>query len=475
MLNHGINTYKAPTSFTAVTRGLSAVPFFVGCWPAHRGAGFTGKPQVVTNFEEAVKLGGYSDAWRDAGGNPKWTLCQAAYAFFLLFGRSPAVFYNVFDPATHKSAIAAADMDVANHQIKLADAIDDSGLVVKKDSTALVKGTDYETYYDEDDTLVIELISTGSAYSETSLNVAYNAVSLTGITASAIETAIEKVENCKSMIGIVPTNICCPGWSQTPSVAAVMAAKAPSINGLFKGKAIVDLDTSSSGADTYDDVKTYKEANGYTDKNMIVCWPLVEVGDKLFDASVILCGKLAQIDGDNGDVPFESPSNKKVTISGCKTKAGEDIYLTLQQADIVSVTAGVVTFLNFDGWRVWGNHTGCYPGSADAAEHYICCNRMLDYICNTFVNSYWDYVDRPLKRVVIDAIVDSFNSWLTAMTHDGALYGGEIRYVEDNNPTADLISGKFRLDAKVASPVPAQQINMYAEFDVDLLNAALGA
>ena len=82
--------------------------------------------------------------------------------------------------------------------------------------------------------------------------VSYNAAKLDAITAADIEAAIEKIEECKALFGIVPDLICCPGWSQTPSVAAVMAAKAPSINGLFKGKAVVDIDTdATNGADSY--------------------------------------------------------------------------------------------------------------------------------------------------------------------------------------------------------------------------------
>lgn len=100
---------------------------------------------------------------------------------------------------------------------------------------------------------------------------------------------------------------------------------------------------------------------------------------------------------------------------------------------------------------------------------------MMDFICNTFVNMFWSYLDRPLTRVMIDAIVNSFNSWLDGLTHDGKLCGGQIEYVNDNNPADNLIAGKFRLDTKIASPVPAQEIDMYAEFDMEILTSAFSA
>ena len=156
-------------------------------------------------------------------------------------------------------------------------------------------------------------------------------------------------------------------------------------------------------------------------------------------------------------------------------KAGGEICLSVQQADMISVSAGVVTVLNYAGWVVWGNYTGCYPASSDVAKVFICCNRMQDFLCNTFTTSYWSYIDKPLSRVIIDAIVNSFNSYLNGLIHDGKLYGGEVRYVPDNNPTANLLAGKIRLDLEMASPVPAQQVDMHETFNVDLMTVALAA
>ena len=476
MLNHGINTYKSDTDFAAVKTANVGIPFFVGAWPCHTAGGFTGKPQLVTSYGEAKQLGGYSPEWRDTNKAPKWSLCQAMYSHFKLFGMSPAVFYNVFDPSKHKAAVTDTEVAVVEHVATITgDAINDTALVVKADAKALVKGTDYEVYY-EDGKCFIELVEESASYAATKLTVSYNAAKLDAITAADIEEAIEKVEECKGLFGIVPDLICCPGWSQTPSVAAVMAAKAPSVNGLFKGKAPVDIDTdATTGADTYAKALEWKNKNGYTDENMIVCWPLAKVGDYVFDMSVIACGVMASVDSGNGNCPYESPSNKSIAITGLCDKSGKEINLSVQQADVVSYSAGIVTALNFNGWVLWGNYTGCWPASSDVSDYFICTNRMMDFVCNTFVNTFWSSLDRPLTRVRIDAIVNSFNSWLNGLTHEGKLYGGQIEYVAANNPAANLIAGKFRLDTRTASPVPAQGIDMYAEYDVEYLMSALNA
>lgn len=475
-LNHGINTRKSDTAISAVVTALVGIPFFIGAWPCHTAGGYTGKPQIAYNFSEAKKLGGFSKAWRDSSFAPKWSLCQAMYSQFGLFGVGPAIFMNLFDPATHKTAVAEASFTVTDHVAALPfDAIDDSGLVVNDTATpanTLVKGTDYDVIYGED-ACYVELISTSSHYSDASLKIAYNAANPGAITATDVSAAVEKVEECKSLFGIVPDLLCAPGWSATSSVALVMAAKAASINGVYKAKAVVDLDTSSGGADEYSDVLNTKNTNGYTDENMIVCWPLAVVGTDVFDMSVIVCGEISKVDSENGDCPYESPSNKTIPVTGTRVKSGTEINLTLPQADVVSYNDGVVTAINNGGWVLWGNYTGCWPTSTDVAKHFICTNRMQDFICNTFVNTFWGYLDRPLTRVMIDAIVNTFNSWLSGLTHENKLYGGEIQFVGENNPTSSLIAGKFRLDAKEASPVPAQEIDMVVEYDIDFLTAAL--
>lgn len=472
-LNHGINTYKLDTSFAAVTEAAVGVPFYVGAWPCHQGEGFTGVPQIAYTYSEAYSMGGYSTEWRTAEGKPKWNLCQAMYAQFRLMNMAPAVFYNIYNPAKHKTAVKEKVFDVVEHTVTLSgDVINDKALTVSAELKPLVKDTDYEVYYDGDNCM-IELLSDSESYSAETLTIGYNIANPEAITSADVEAAIEKIEECKAIFGIIPDLICCPGWSSKPSVAAVMAAKAASINGLFRAKAVVDIDTAE--VDDYQKVLQWKNKNGYTDEYMIVCWPLIKSGDYVFDYSTVLCGHMASIDQGNGDCPYESPSNKSISITGACSITGNDVNLSVQQADIISVSAGVVTVINYDGWRVWGNYTGCYPGSADVAKTFICTSRMMDWLCNTFISSYWSYVDKPLTRVMLDAIINSYNSYLNGLTHDGKLYGGEIQYIPDNNPLANLLSGKVRLDTKMASPVPAQEIDMYMEYDVDMMTEALNS
>lgn len=471
MLQHGMNTYKDDTGVVAVSTAAVGIPCYIGAWPCHLGGGFTGKPQIATTYTEAVELGGYLKEWRNEDGTPKWSLCQAMYAHFILGGMSPAIFYNIFNPAEHKKAVPADVFDVTEHSVEiLGDALINDNLVVKDADVTLEKGTDYEVFY-AGGALCIELVEESTHYGATQLTIGYDVADLSAITAEDVELAAEKVEMCRSVVGIVPDLLCAPGWSVNPTVAAVMAAKAPSINGLFRAKPVVDIDSKQAG--TYSKVLDVKNNNGYTSEDMIVCWPMVKNGDYIFDLSVIVCAAIAKVDSGNGNCPYESPSNKSIPITGTVDAFGNEITLSLPQADIVSVNAGVVTAINNGGWTLWGNYLGCYPKVTDVAKMYICTSRVQDWLCNTFINTFWQYIDRPLTPVMRDAIINAYNSWLNGLTAEGKIYGGEISYSDELNPVTSLMAGMFRLDCQAASPVPAQRIDMHIKYSVEMLQAAM--
>ena len=220
MANHGVFVNEVPTSLSAPVAASSGIPYFVGCAPiqgaAHAAAANT--PVLVTSWDEYCDKLGYSEDWAD------YSLCECAYSHFVLFNMQPAVFLNVFDPSTMKSAVTAADKDVSNHKVNLGQkGLETTGLVVKdKASTpnTLVKDTDYEVYF-EDGEMIIELISTSTHYADTVLNIAYDQAVFSSITATTISNAIEKIELCMSGLGVIPDMIVAPGWSSNSSVAAV--------------------------------------------------------------------------------------------------------------------------------------------------------------------------------------------------------------------------------------------------------------
>ena len=87
-----------------------------------------------------------------------------------------------------------------------------TGLVVKSaggEGEALVKGTDYDSYYDDGE-LVIELLEDGAAYEAPQVNIAYSKVTPEAVTATDVSMAFEAIDLCMSSVGVIPDLLLAP-------------------------------------------------------------------------------------------------------------------------------------------------------------------------------------------------------------------------------------------------------------------------
>lgn len=472
MPKHGVYVTEQGTSVRTPAAVETGIPFVIGLSPVHAAdkPAVAGVPVLCQNFADFEEAFGYSEDYAT------YNLCEFAYSHFQLFGQQPAIFVNLLDPSTMKSAVAAADKDVTGKKIELTvKAIDDSGLVVKAaggNGNAYVKDTDYSVYYNADGKLVIEVLSGGAIYSATSLNVAYNEVTPASVNASAVATGLEKIELCMTMLGVIPDLIVAPGFSQNSAVAAVMATKAAGINGMFKAKALIDIDANT--VNTYTAAIAAKGTNNFTDKNEIVCWPMLKLGDKKFHFSTQLAGLIATVDGEYG-APYVSPSNKGLKCDALILADGSEVVMSLADANTLNAN-GIVTCLNFmGGFKAWGNYTACYPASNDVKDYFIPVKRMFDWTNNTLIRTFWNNLDDPMNRLLIDSIVDSANIWMNGMTGSGYILGGRVEYSEAENPLTNLMAGIIKLHVYITPPSPAQEIDFVLEYDASYVEEALSA
>lgn len=467
---HGIFVTEQSSGAIVPVVAASGLPFVVGTAPiqAAESPAAIGVPVLVNSWEEAVEKFGYSDNWAT------YTLCEVMYSHFKLYGCSPVVFVNLVNPTTHKSSVSSETASVANHKAKITeDAIIDSALTVAAGETSLTKGTDYEAYY-SDGKLVIELLSASASYSAASLTVSYNKISTTAIDAAAVAAGFEAIELCVGATKIIPDLLLAPGFSSNSTVAAAMATKAESINGLFHAKAIVDLDCSESGAKTYSAATALKDTNNLVNESQIVCWPMCGYGDKVFHASTHVAGIIASVDTQNDGCPYESPSNKPAFIDRIILADNTEVNLTYQQANILN-QSGIVTILNFiGGWKLWGNYTGTYPTDTQEPKNYfIPVSRMFDWVGNTLIQTFWSYLDKPMNRRLIDTIMDATNIWLNGLVGREYLLGARVVFLESDNPVESLMAGKIKLHIYMTPPSPAQEIDFTLEYDSDYITSAL--
>lgn len=482
---HGVYVREVDTALVAPIEASAGLPVVIGTAPVNtlaNPAAAVNKPLLVHNYKEAVEAIGWSDDFAS------YTLCEAVSAAFSVIGVGPLVLINVLDPANsaHVAAVAEATITVKDHValVETKGMLDDSNLVVKDDGTALTKNTDYTVSYDDKGNLAVTLLSASTHYSAASLKIAGKKLDPSAVTAADIvggvnistgaETGLEVIRQVYPLFGLVPGILLAPRYSMQATVAAALQAKTKAINGVFSCVAYIDVNSASGGAEKYSDVNTAKQAQGISDPNAYALWPFCKVGDAIYSGSTIAAMLTAFTDGQNDDIPNVSPSNKTLPITGiCLADGVTDIILDQDQANTVN-SFGVATFLNMNGFRLWGSNSAAYPGNTDPKDRWINVRRFFCWTGNSFILTYFQKVDDPANPRLIETIVDSENVRGNSFVDAGACARYEITYNPDENTTTDLLNGTLTFHQYLAPYTPAECIENVLEFDPDALAAALG-
>lgn len=478
MAEFGIFASEKGTSVSTPVQADVGIPVAVGTAPVHAAEdpAPVNKPVLVTSYEEAVKKFGMSYVWS------KYTLCEVIYSHFKLFGAQPLILINVLDP-TDTNELAGKSYDVVDHRVEIAfDAVRD-GLTVKKDGEesgdTLTIDVDYTVIYGEG-TCTVELLSSSEHYKDTTLYIKGKAIKNTEVGAEEIKTKVikglDKVDSCLSTVATVPDLILCPGYSHFTDVAAVMAAKAANISGLFSGKALVDMPTDKESNGDYSKLAAKKSELNMTSMDEILCWPKVALGNRVFHMSTQLAGLMAITDSKNEGVPFESVSNLGLQMDRAVLDDGTEVDLTLEQANIVR-SNGIVTALNFmgNGWVSWGTYTACAPGNTDVKDYIYPISRTIDMVKNTVIRTFWTKVDRPMTKILIDNIVTTVNIWLSGLVGSGKLLGARAVLESAENPLTELMAGRVKIHVYLAPPSPLHKCDFVVEYDTNYVNDVFSA
>ncbi len=135
---------------------------------------------------------------------------------------------------------------------------------------------------------------------------------------------------------------------------------------------------------------------------------------------------------------------------------------------------GIVTAINDNGWKAWGNNTAAYPATTDPKDRWIACRRMMSWYRNHFILTFKEKVDDPAEPRLIESVVDSENLYLNSLTQTGDIAGGNIEFNEKENPTSSILNGKIVFHTRIAFWIPAEYILNEIEFDPMILQSALG-
>lgn len=488
MYKHGIYISETPTSITPPTRAIAGLPVVIGTAPINLSTqGYkVNEPVLCYSFDDAVKAFGFSKDFAN------YTLCEFIKSHFVLFGMSPAVLINVLDPAIHKTDVSNENINLISDlgTITSTGVLIDTVIVKSSDgSTTYQKDLDYTLAFNEDGELVLTRKKDGNIpQATTSLRVSYSKLDASKVTANDVvggidietgkATGLELINQVFPKFGLVPGLILAPYWSTKPEVAAVMDIKSQNINGHFKCMSIVDVPTDV--VTKYTDVPTWKNNNKCVGKNQIVCWPMLQLNDEVYHMSTQLAGVICKTDSENEGVPYVSPSNRNLNVSSTILKDGLETYLGPDQAAYLN-GEGIVTALNFvGGWKAWGNRTGKYQASdendkiIDPKDVFIPLRRMFNWIGNTLMIKFWERLDYPLNKRLIESIVDSSNLWLNGLTARQYILGGRVAFLKEENAENDLMNGIIKFHVYVTPPSPAREIDFILEYDTNYIKSLLG-
>lgn len=449
--------------------GVGTIPVYVGRAPIHQLSDYTGKtgvPLLISSFNDGAAKIGYSDDWK------KFELCEAVYAHFRNSVQSvgPIIVINALDPADGENeATNSKSVTFSKRKAVIAS------------STAILKtiaiegkvlGTDYTAAYADDGLSIILRDLTASIDTVT---VTYKDTTPDGVVASDIVDALQAALSLVYYdLGNVPTLLCAPGWSTETSVYEALVNAAEKINGHWYAYVNADLDCAA--AKTIDEAITAKQAYEVESGHASLLWPMGKRGSRLYHASVLNTVTMQWVDLSNDNLPYETPSNKRVDIDSLCLADGTVIKYDQTEANRLNA-AGIDTMTYWEGtWRMWGPHTAAFTQDAvmDARDIFDCSVRMVRYVANLFQRQYGNEVDKSMTRARKDTILNDFQAQLDKMIANGALLLGEISFDEADNPVSDMVQGNFVFSTEVTNPVPGKSLTTTVRWTSDGLNTLYG-
>ena len=155
-------------------------------------------------------------------------------------------------------------------------------------------------------------------------------------------------------------------------------------------------------------------------------------------------------------------------------KDGTTVALDQQQANDVLNANGVITAINANGFKSWGNNTAAYPSTTDPKDRWWAVRRFFDWDGNNFVQTYFQNVDKPGNKRLIQSIVDSQNIIGNGYVARDYCAGYRVEFRSDENPVTNLLAGHLTVHTYLAPYIPAEYIENIREYDVDALESAIG-
>lgn len=464
---HGI--YSERVSSKESIFNSKNVPVYVGIAPVHRVNGVANKPLLIKSLDEAVAKLGY----KKDDDFSKFSLSAAVYGHFEnnIKPIGPIVVINVLNSI---GVAASGTVEIINGVGVIKDDVVNGSLVIDGETL----GVDYETEYTEQGyfkiigetlqgvlTVNYKKVDV-SAISDTEIVGTYNADNGT-------KTGIKCIDDVYEELNLIPSIISAPGYNHIPKVEQALVSMTSKISDRWEAVCFTDIDPTA--ADTITKAIDWKRTNKYNSNEEKVCWPKGIIGQKEIWMSISAIVAKLQTDVTNNDIPYETPSNKPIDITGMVAN-NKSIRLSLYTANELN-EKGITTALFSSGkYVLWGPHMANYEyGTTNKLEEIFDVNIMMSkYLLNDFHARNMGIIDSPMTRNDIDALINSEQMILNSLISDGKLLYGEIQFSPIENPKTDVLSGDFKFDTLVTNTPPGKSITNRVQYTAAGINTIYG-
>lgn len=467
---HGVETIEVTDGAKPIRGVKTAVIGLVGTAPIHHVA------SADQHIDDSVLVLGDVSAKKSFGPVVTgYTIPQALRDIFAQ-GAGLVIVINTFDPATHKTTVAAADLDITDKQIQLANA-DVISATVKASGgagAAKVEGTDYTI---DRVAGLITILSTGSLSAATAANVTYTYGNPSAVTASDVigtvdiggaRTGMQGFLDAMTRFGFFPKILIAPGYSTQATVVSalqviVQASKCRAI-GLVDAPVGTTVQAAIEGRGSAGEINF-----NVSDDRIVPLFPHVKVGTVLAPLSPVMAGVIARTDQEKGF--WVSPSNKKILgIDGLEIPVSAGINDPDSEANLLN-EVGIVTVFNAfgTGYRIWGNRSSAFPASS-ASMSFIQSRRTADQVHESLELAMLDYLDDAGSTAFVEAVLAAGNAYMRTLIGRRAVPAGSyVGFNPEKNPADEVAAGHFRFDVVFVPTPPAERITFESFIDINLL------
>lgn len=477
---HGVESIEVPDGARSIRAIKSALIGLVGTapgWSVSGAAAPNAITMVASRREAALRFG------NDESG---YSIPQALNAIFDQGGAEILV-VNVFDPEVHQADVPDETVTFSTRgKAQLAN----TGVLAITALTSADGVTPYSSPadYTWSATGALVRVADGAIPVAATVKVSYTRAAPELVTAADIigafdvdteaYTGLQLFTIAYAKLGAFPKILIAPQWSDQRAVSQALETMANTVRAV----ALIDaaegltcqeaIEARSSETDPPTNFQT-------SSQRAALCYPRVKVydaatdGERLEPLSQRMAGLISAVDKSVGY--WASPSNHEI-----KGILGLERLLTARlndsETDVNRLNeAGIVTVFNSfgTGFRLWGNRTAAWP-SYTHPKNFLAVRRTADMIMESVEFSMLDFLDQPITNPLIDAVVESVNSFLRTLIGRGGLIDGKCWFDVALNPTSEIALGHLTFSVDFMPPTPAERISFEYYMDTEMLQKLTG-